>query len=171
MIAAGAPVAAPSTVRGVTPDGRVTEGDGSGVPAVVGVGATDGDVVAGATGGAVPGVPVTFSATGHDDRDHGRGHHPAGDPAASLDAARAALHVGQVERCAVHVAGPVVQAAGQPVLVVGAHRSSSPAVSRLSPGWSWTRDRIAASARLAWDLTVPTEMPRASAVSASERSS
>ena len=64
-----------------------------------------------------------------------------------------------------------VQTAGQAVLVVGAHRSSSRAVPRLIPGWSWTRDRIAASARLACDLTVPTEMPSTSAVSASERSS
>ena len=38
-------------------------------------------------------------------------------------------------------------------------------------GWSWTRDRSAASARLAWDFTVPTEMPSTSAVSASLSSS
>ena len=58
------------------------------------------------------------------------------------------------------------QAGGQ--LVV--HRFSSPKGSRGSSDLG-ARERRAASARLAWDLTVPTEMPRASAVSASDSSS
>ena len=74
----------------------------------------------------------------------------------------------ELERSAVQPVRPVVQAPGQPVLVVVAHRSSSRGESS---GWSWTRDRIAARARLACDLTVPTEMPRTAAVSASLRSS
>ena len=73
------------------------------------------------------------------------------------------------ERGAVHrvrvVAQLATQVGGQVVVV---HRSSSgPRGSRL---WG-VRVRSAASARLVWDFTVPTEMPSAAAVSASVSSS
>ena len=51
-------------------------------------------------------------------------------------------------------------------VVVGvAHRSSSGVAGFR---WAGVRSRSAASARLVWDFTVPTEMPRTSAVSASD---
>ena len=167
-----APVGAPAHgERRRRSPARGSEGDGSGcVGGGVG-GARTATSSAGATGPVGAGVADGVQADRHRDREHDRRDHPADGPPATLDAAGAALHVGQADRCAVHVLGPLAQAAGETVLVVGAHRSSSRAVPRLIPGWSWTRDRIAASARLAWDLTVPTEMPSTSAVSASVRSS
>ena len=52
------------------------------------------------------------------------------------------------------------------LVVEVAHHSSSSGV----PGFRWAgvRSRSAASARLVWDFTVPTETPRTSAVSASD---
>ena len=57
-----------------------------------------------------------------------------------------------------------LQGAAQLVVEV-AHRSSSGVAGFR---WAGVRSRSAARARLVWDFTVPTEMPRTSAVSASD---
>ena len=106
----------------------------------------------------------------HRHRHRGGHGQPGRHPAAAPDAVRPAAHRGQVDRLVVaHVAGAVVERIAQQVLLVVAHRSSSRSFA--STGLSWTRDRRAARARLAWDFTVPTEMPSTCAVSASLRSS
>ena len=103
---------------------------------------------------------------------HGRhqdGHRTADPVAAPPDPTGALLDRGKVDRVAPDVLGADVQLPDQLVPVVTAHRSSSRSFASI--GWVCTRSRIAASARLAWDFTVPAEMPRISATSASLRSS
>ena len=79
-----------------------------------------------------------------------------------------ALHLVEGQRRLVEVADALVELAthlGLPGVGVVVHRSSSLWLGCSSAG---TRSRSAASARLHWDLTVPTEMPSTSAVSVSD---
>ena len=97
-----------------------------------------------------------------DGGDRGAGHHGA----AALDPTGARADVGDGERGALQGVGGAVQRVVHLVLEgSGAHRASSP------DSWGLrecgARARSAASARLACDLTVPTEMPSTSAISAS----
>ena len=89
-----------------------------------------------------------------DGGDRGAGHHGA----AALDPTGARADVGDGERGALQGIGGAVQRVVHLVLEgSGAHRASSP------DSWGLrecgARARSAASARLAWDFTVPTEMP------------
>ena len=97
-----------------------------------------------------------------DGGDRGAGHHGA----AALDPTGARPDVGDGERGALQGIGGAVQRVVHLVLEgSGAHRASSP------DSWGLrecgARARSAASARLACDFTVPTEIPSTSAISAS----
>ena len=113
-------------------------------------------------------------AAGEHRRHDGHHRHRRGDrgrccrAAAAADAAGPATHVVQGERRVVEAVHAPVQLPAQRFGhgVLGAHRSSSRGFSVAG-----VRSRSAASARLVWDFTVPTEMPRTSAVSASVISS
>ncbi len=93
--------------------------------------------------------------------DRGRDATHDGGPAAAPDAARRAAHVLEAEVTRPDVVGAALQLADQGLL---AHRSSSPSPGRNVAG---VRSRSEAIARAFCDLTVPTEMPSTSAVSAS----
>ena len=94
----------------------------------------------------------------------------AGDPAATLDPTGPAGDVADREGRLGHPVHLAAQRTGEN-LVLGRRRavhrlSSSESSWRGSKDWG-ARARSAASARLACDFTVPTEQPRASAISAS----
>ena len=144
--------------------GKVPSGPG------VGVSVTEGGRLVRRGRSAVPGRVGHRERGGDRDGEHHRGHGAGDRVAAALDPAGPGADVVEAERVAAHVLGAVAQLARQQVsLVEVVHRSSSP--SRASIGCVCTRCRIDASARLACDFTVPTEMPRMSATSASVRSS
>ena len=131
------------------------------VPVIRGAGGS----VAGGTSlrGDGPTMPApTGMAIAEDGGDRGAGHHGA----AALDPTGARADVGDGERGALQGIGGAVQRVVHLVLEgSGAHRASSP------DSWGLrecgARARSAASARLACDFTVPTEIPSTSAISAS----
>ena len=113
----------------------------------------------------------------HDHRDRDGQGGPGGElPPAAYDPGLA-LHVVEPQRALGDVVDAAVERAAQRPLVVvevAGHRCSSPeslCLSELGSSDRGARARRAASARLAWDFTVPTEMPSTSAVSASLSSS
>ena len=142
--------------------GNVPSGFGVGSTASVGEGAGDGRLAPGSSRLSPMGTMTARTAAAA---------MPvvSGGTAAS-DGAGLALDEVQGQGCAVPVVDLGVELAGQlggQAAVGGVvHRSSSRGFSV----WG-ARSRRVASARLAWDFTVPTEMPRVSAVSASESSS
>ena len=111
-----------------------------------------------------PTAGVAGQGGGDDERrrEHGNGdcgRHTGADVPTTPDDSCGRHDVPHRGRGCVVVLDPLTQHVAQGVLVA-CHDSSS-----------GRRVRSAASARLAWDFTVPGEMPRASAISASERSS
>ncbi len=150
----------PTSTRTVSPSGIVTTPSCSIAAPSLGAGE-------GATGGS---VRFRAPAAPEPDRDGDReydGRDCGGcGPAPAADPARPAADVIEADRVATDPVRLVVQGPSQ--LFLGVHRSSSRPPGFRSCG---ARSRRVASARLAWDFTVPTEMPSASAVSASDRSS
>ncbi len=90
---------------------------------------------------------------------------PEAIAAPAADRGRLAADVVEGEGGSAHRVGAAAQRLAQLVVEV-VHRSSSWGFR-----WAGVRSRSAARARLVWDFTVPTETPRASAVSASDSSS
>ncbi len=101
------------------------------------------------------------------DRDDRCGRERRERRAATADPARGRGDGVEVDRAGATAVGVCAQGGAELVFVVGAHRASS------SVRWeiSAERARIAASARLVWDFTVPTLTPSTCAVSASLSSS
>ena len=118
--------------------------------------------------------PVVPAAGQQGQRQHDRGDRQShGGVAAATDRRGATADVPEVERGVVERVGAPVHGLAQPggqVLVV-AHRSSSRRSVWRGSRLRGARSRRPASARLAWDFTVPVEIPMTSAISASERSS
>ena len=99
-----------------------------------------------------------------DREDGGDGDSGRGCPA-TLDAAGAAAYVGDGEGCVLDRVDAAVQGVVDLVLERSVVHDASPVSRGLSERGA--RERSPARARLAWDFTVPTEMPSTSAISAS----
>ena len=110
---------------------------------------------------ALRGEPPTMPGTSSTAATHRRGRRRGGEPAASPDPVRRGADVLEPEVPGPDVVGAALQLADEGLL---AHRSSSPSPGRNVAG---VRSRSEAIARAVCDLTVPTEMPSTSAVSAS----
>ena len=150
---------------GVSSTTSALRGSTSTVPdATVGEGLGLGGCVAGGTS-----LRWLEPVGGEPDRDGDREDRGDGDTghgrAAALDAAGATAYVGDGEGRVLDRVDPAVQGVVDLVLEGSlAHRASPVSWGLRERG---ARARSAARARLAWDLTVPGEMPSSSAISAS----